>query len=110
MFGLNTGVCLRNTVAALCVTAVSFGAMMNKTSAAEPEMVIKVAHAASTTNTGHKALEYFDKEIRARTDGRIGLEIFPNGQLGGEREQIESIQLGNLDMTFVLSLYSFSTT
>jgi tripartite ATP-independent transporter DctP family solute receptor len=31
------------------------------------------------------------------------MEIFPNGQLGGERELIESIQLGNIDMVFVSS-------
>ena len=70
---------------------------------AAPELTIKAAHAASTTNTGHLALEYMDKELRERTDGAIGLEIFPNGQLGGERELIESIQLGNIDMVFVSS-------
>lgn len=70
---------------------------------AAPELTIKASHAASTTNTGHKALEMMDLELRARTDGRIGMEIFPNGQLGGERELIESIQLGNIDMVFVSS-------
>ena len=70
---------------------------------AAPELTIKAAHAASTINTGHKALEMMDRELRARTDGRIGLEIFPGGQLGGERELIESIQLGNIDMVFVSS-------
>ncbi|MDY6891060.1 MAG: TRAP transporter substrate-binding protein [Pseudomonadota bacterium] len=70
---------------------------------AEPELVIKAAHAASATNTGHLALEYMDRELRQRTDGAIGLQIFPNGQLGGERELIESIQLGNIDLVFVSS-------
>ena len=70
---------------------------------AAPELTIKVSHAASTTNTGHQALEYMDNELRERTEGAIGLEIFPNGQLGGERELIESIQLGNIDMVFVSS-------
>lgn len=70
---------------------------------AAPEITIKAAHAASATNTGHLALEYMDKELRERTDGKVGLEIFPNGQLGGERELIESIQLGNIDMVFVSS-------
>lgn len=70
---------------------------------AATELTIKAAHAASATNTGHKALEMMDEALRARTDGRIGLEIFPNGQLGGERELIESIQLGNIDLVFVSS-------
>ncbi|WP_027848851.1 TRAP transporter substrate-binding protein [Marinospirillum minutulum] len=67
------------------------------------ELTIKASHAASTTNTGHKALELMDRELRERTDGRISIEIFPNGQLGGERELIESIQLGNIDLIFVSS-------
>lgn len=70
---------------------------------APTELTIKVAHAASATNTGHKALEMMDQELRSRTNDRIGMEIFPNGQLGGERELVESIQLGNIDMVFVSS-------
>jgi tripartite ATP-independent transporter DctP family solute receptor len=67
------------------------------------EIVLKAAHAATTSNTGHKAFEFMDKELREKTGGRIGLEIFPNSQLGGERELIESIQLGNVDLIFVSS-------
>lgn len=100
MLNLNAGANLRKTVVAFCFAAVAFGATAAQ---AEPKMVIKVAHAASTTNTGHKALEYLDEQLRAKTDGQIGLKIFPNGQLGGERELIESIQVGNLDMAFVSS-------
>ncbi|MBC7164444.1 MAG: DctP family TRAP transporter solute-binding subunit [Roseovarius sp.] len=100
MFDVNAGTTLRKTVATICLLAASLAA---PAAMAAPELVIKAAHAASTTNTGHKALEYMDEQLRTRTEGRIGLEIFPNGQLGGERELIESIQLGNLDMAFVSS-------
>lgn len=50
---------------------------------------------------GHQALEYMATQLKEKTDGRITMEIFPGSQLGSEREQVESIQLGNLDMTFV---------
>ncbi|MBW6419762.1 TRAP transporter substrate-binding protein [Celeribacter sp. PS-C1] len=100
MIHFNAGASLRKTAAALCLVTASFGATQ---AVAEPELTIKAAHAASVTNTGHLALEFIDEQMRERTDGRIGLEIFPNGQLGGERELIESLQLGNLDMAFVSS-------
>jgi tripartite ATP-independent transporter DctP family solute receptor len=69
----------------------------------EKSYVIKVAHAASESNPGHKALEMFNDSIQRKTDGRIKIEIFPNAQLGSERELIEGIQLGNVDMCFVSS-------
>ncbi len=70
---------------------------------AKDKVVLKAGHAASTSNTGHQAFEFLGKELADRTDGRITLEIFPNSQLGSERELVESIQLGNVDMTFVSS-------
>jgi len=70
---------------------------------AAAQTVLKAAHSSSTTSTGHQALEFMAKELKEKTDGRITLEIFPGSQLGSEREQIESIQLGNLDLTFVSS-------
>lgn len=68
---------------------------------AAPEALLKFGHAASTSTPAHIALEKVDALVRERTDGRVGLELFPNSQLGGERELIESIQLGNIDMAFV---------
>ncbi len=70
---------------------------------ADPEIVFRTAHAGATTSTGHQALEFLDRELREQSDGRIGLEIFPNSQLGGEREAVENIQFGNIDLTFVSS-------
>lgn len=70
---------------------------------AEPEVLFRAAHASAPTSTGHLALEFLDKDLRGKADGRIGLEIFPSSQLGGEREAVENIQFGNIDLTFVCS-------
>ncbi|HUH40301.1 MAG TPA: TRAP transporter substrate-binding protein [Castellaniella sp.] len=70
---------------------------------ASAQTVLKAAHSSATTSTGHKALEFMAKELAQRTDGRVTMEIFPSSQLGSEREAVESIQLGNLDMAFVSS-------
>lgn len=66
-------------------------------------VVLKAAHASAITSTGQKAFEFMNNELKQKTDGRITLEIFPASQLGSERELVESIQLGNVDMAFVSS-------
>lgn len=73
------------------------------TAAMAQNLVLKAGHAASTSNTGHKAFEYLNQQLTEKTDGRVSIEIFPNSQLGSERELVESIQLGNVDLTFVSS-------
>uniref|UniRef100_UPI00333F815F TRAP transporter substrate-binding protein n=1 Tax=Castellaniella defragrans TaxID=75697 RepID=UPI00333F815F len=70
---------------------------------AAAQTVLKAGHAASTSNTGHLALEYMAKQLEDKTQGRVTLQIFPNSQLGSERELVESIQLGNVDLCFVSS-------
>lgn len=89
--------------AAMALGLCAFSMTAANTAAAEEKVVLKAAHAASTSNTGHLAFEFLGKELAEQTNGRITLEIFPNSQLGSERELVESIQLGNVDMTFVSS-------
>lgn len=36
--------------------------------------------------------------LEKATDGKVQIKIYPNGELGGEREMIEAVQLGTLDM------------
>lgn len=80
-----------------------FAAAQTVPAVAADKIVLKAGHAGSTSSTGHQALEHLAKELAMKTDGRITMEIFPNSQLGSERELVESIQLGNVDMTFVSS-------
>lgn len=65
--------------------------------------VINVGHVVSEKNSGHQGMLEFDKILQKKTDGKISLKIFSNAQLGSERELIEAVQLGNLDMAFVSS-------
>ena len=73
------------------------------TTATNQKLVIKVGHAATESNTGHKGLVEFNRLLGEKTGGRISLEIYPNSQLGSERELIEAVQLGSVGMTFVSS-------
>jgi len=45
------------------------------------------------------AVDVFAKEIEKRTAGRYKVQNFYSGALGAERESIEAVQLGTLDLT-----------
>lgn len=62
---------------------------------------IKLAHGLDVTHSVHLALEFFGKEIHRISNGQLKVEIYPNSQLGSEREILELIQIGSLHMTKV---------
>ena len=65
--------------------------------------VLKLAHILDTTHPVHKGLAFLAEKTNEFSDGKMRIEIYPGGQLGSEREYIESLQIGSLDMTKVSS-------
>lgn len=63
--------------------------------------VIRVGHIAPDEHSYTKGINAFAEAVEEATDGRVKFEIYGNGQLGGERDLIEQVQLGALDMTLV---------
>lgn len=84
----------RNTIAA-AVTGAMLG--ISGTSAAGEEMTLRYGHANTTTYPYHTAGEAFAADLAEATGGDITVELFPQGQLGGERDILEGIQLGTVD-------------
>jgi len=68
---------------------------------AENPLVLTLAHGLSETHTVHIAMTQFAEEVNEKTDGRIQVKIFPNGQLGSENENLEQLQAGVIAMTKV---------
>lgn len=62
-------------------------------------VVLKLAHGLDVTHPVHKAMLYMGERLVEKSEGRIRLEVFPAEQLGSEREMIEQVQLGCIDMT-----------
>ncbi|MCM5705700.1 TRAP transporter substrate-binding protein [Larsenimonas salina] len=75
------------------------GAAVLSASAHAADYTLKFGHLANKDNIWNKAAEHFKKEVEENSNGRIDVQIFPNDQLGGEMEVINSIQLGTADMT-----------
>lgn len=69
-----------------------------ETSKDSDKITLKVAHVVNTGHPYHLGLLKFKEIVEAQTNGNISILIFPSGQLGNERDTVEALQLGTLDM------------
>jgi len=71
------------------------------TPAAAADFTLKLAHAANQTTVFNKAMELFAKTVGERSGGRIEVKVFHSSQLGGERDYVEGLQLGSVEIAAV---------
>ena len=79
----------------------SGSAQTSDTATAENPLVLTLAHGLSESHTVHIAMTEFAEKVEEGTDGRIRVEIYPNGQLGSENENMEQLMAGVISMTKV---------
>jgi tripartite ATP-independent transporter DctP family solute receptor len=61
---------------------------------AQSEIRIRFAHSLSTVEPAHQAAESFARNVAARTNNRVRIEVFPGEQLGSGRDVNEMIRQG----------------
>jgi TRAP-type transport system periplasmic protein len=79
--------------ASLCI---GFAAM----SSATAQTTMRNSISISANSHQGVGVEVFAREVEKRTGGRYKVQNFFSGSLGGERESIESVQLGTQELTF----------
>ena len=62
------------------------------------KIVFKLAHGLDVEHPVHLGMVYMADRLAEKTDGQATIEIFPSEQLGSEREYLEQVQLGCIDM------------
>ena len=63
--------------------------------------IIKLGHAQVVSHPVHEAMLFMAKQIEKKSNGKIRVKVYPNQQLGSERELLELLQIGSLGMTKV---------
>lgn len=63
--------------------------------------VLKLGHTLDTKHSVHIAMEFLSKRTSELSDGKLEIQIYPGGVLGSEKESLELLQLGSLDITKV---------
>lgn len=70
-----------------------------------PKKKFKLAHITSTDHMWHKAAEKFNEELKARSDGKMELEIYPASQLGTEADMAQQVEAGSIDFAFITAAF-----
>ncbi|ABR49659.1 TRAP dicarboxylate transporter, DctP subunit [Alkaliphilus metalliredigens QYMF] len=58
----------------------------------------KLAHVVNEDDSFHTSAVKFKELVEERSEGKIEIEIHPNGTLGDERTLLEGMQIGTIDM------------
>ncbi|MCA6221189.1 TRAP transporter substrate-binding protein [Photorhabdus antumapuensis] len=59
---------------------------------------LKLSHNHNRDHAVHKAMTQFADEVRQKTNGDVRIRIYPDAQLGNQRESMELMQNGALDL------------
>lgn len=82
--------------AALAASALIFCAA--PTVWAQQAIVIKFSHVVAADTPKGKSAEFFAKRAAELTKGRVKVEVYPNSQLYKDKEEMEALQLGSVQM------------
>jgi tripartite ATP-independent transporter DctP family solute receptor len=63
--------------------------------------IIKLGHAQVVNHPVHEAMLFMAEQVKKKSNGKIIMKVYPNQQLGSERELLELLQIGSLGMTKV---------
>ena len=67
--------------------------------AADDVIVFQAGHVLTEESGYHQGLLRWAELVSERTNGHIKIEVYPNSTLGNERDMIEAVQMGMLDIT-----------
>lgn len=88
-------------VLAAALIAVAFvigGCAAGKKGGGPGQVTLRAGHAVSEEHAYHLGLERFKELVEEKTNGAVKIEIYPNGSLGDERDMVEGLQLGTVDI------------
>lgn len=65
---------------------------------AQSPVVIKFSHVVAADTPKGKAAEFFAKRAAELTKGKVKVEVYPNSQLYKDKEEMEALQMGSVQM------------
>ena len=86
----------RALLATACLAAGA--ALLHLPAHAEAPVVIKFSHVVTPDTPKGKGAERFRQLAEERSKGRVRVEVYPNSQLYKDKEELEALQLGSVQM------------
>jgi C4-dicarboxylate-binding protein DctP len=82
----------------LAAASIAALAIVGPAAAADDPIVIKFSHVVATNTPKGLAAEKFKELAEKYTGGKVKVEIYPNSQLYKDKEELEALQLGAVQM------------
>jgi tripartite ATP-independent transporter DctP family solute receptor len=80
------------------VGAIAAGALSVPGRAQATPKKIRFAHPAPTAHGWHIWAEQFKKVVEQESGGKLTVQIFPNAQMGNERDTAQAVRVGSIEM------------
>ena len=71
--------------------------------AAAPEYTITVSVTTADESACNKAIYYMADLVKEKSNGRVVMEVYPNGTMANDTGSVEGVQMGTIGMTLVSS-------
>ena len=78
--------------------ALSAAALISGSAFAQTPIVIKFSHVVASDTPKGKGAEHFKELAEKATKGRVRIELYPNSSLYKDKEELEALQLGAVQM------------
>ena len=78
--------------------AATLAAAAGRASAADAPVVIRFSHVVAPDTPKGKGADRFKELAELYTEGRVKVEVYPNSQLYKDKEEVEALQLGAVQM------------
>ncbi|MGY4622386.1 TRAP transporter substrate-binding protein [Bradyrhizobium sp. USDA 4486] len=91
---------MRSFAIAASIAALALGLSLGLTgpTSAQSPIIIKFSHVVATDTPKGKASEKFKQLAEKYTNGRVKVEVYPNSTLYKDKEELEALQLGSVQM------------
>jgi tripartite ATP-independent transporter DctP family solute receptor len=64
----------------------------------DKQVVLKLGHAVAPEHPYHLGAVRFSELVAQRTKDKVKIDVYPSTQLGNERDMVEGLQLGTIDL------------
>lgn len=91
---------MRTVAIAASIAALALGLNLGLTgpASAQSPIIIKFSHVVATDTPKGKASEKFKELAEKYTGGKVKIEVYPNSTLYKDKEELEALQLGSVQM------------
>jgi len=89
---------MRLTQLAVAAIALAFSLFATEGAQAQQPIILKFSHVVTDDTPKGKGALKFKELAEAKTKGRVKVEVYPNSQLYKDREELEALQLGAVQM------------